>query len=293
MRVIEINNVSKSFYSVQALDNISLRIPQGEVVGILGPNGAGKTTLFRLIAGLLKPDKGDIRPLSGKWPAMGYKMERLLFPNRLKVSQYLSYAARLSGVPSSEIEKTVFESLTRVGLVDQAHQSINNCSKGMRQRLALAQALIGNPPFLLLDEPSNGLDPGGQVEMLQRIQDLHAEGKTILLSSHQLPEVTQVCTQLVILNRGRIQYQNSMVDALTVSPHTIITADRDLWEIAPALEDLHPDVQVDGRSVVLRNEAMELRREILARLLQEGYDVVHVERKQTTLAEVYEKAVLS
>lgn len=291
--MIEINNVSKSFYSVQALDNISLRIPQGEVVGILGPNGAGKTTLFRLIAGLLKPDKGDIRPLSGKWPAMGYKMERLLFPNRLKVSQYLSYAARLSGVPSSEIEKTVFESLTRVGLVDQAHQSINNCSKGMRQRLALAQALIGNPPFLLLDEPSNGLDPGGQVEMLQRIQDLHAEGKTILLSSHQLPEVTQVCTQLVILNRGRIQYQNSMVDALTVSPHTIITADRDLWEIAPALEDLHPDVQVDGRSVVLRNEAMELRREILARLLQEGYDVVHVERKQTTLAEVYEKAVLS
>lgn len=291
--MIEINNVSKSFYSVQALDNISLKITQGEVVGILGPNGAGKTTLFRLIAGLLKPDKGEIRPLSGKWPTIGYKMERLLFPNRLKVSQYLSYAAHLSGVPSSEIEKTVFESLTRVGLVDQAHQPINNCSKGMRQRLALAQALIGNPPFLLLDEPSNGLDPGGQMEMLQRIQDLHAEGKTILLSSHQLPEVTQVCTQLVILNRGRVQYQNSMVDALTVSPHTIITADRDLWEIAPVLEDLHPDVQVDGRSVVLRNEAMALRREILARLLQEGYDVVHVERKQTTLAEVYEKAVLS
>ncbi|NKQ34532.1 MAG: ABC transporter ATP-binding protein [Chloroflexi bacterium] len=291
--MIEINNVSKSFYSVQALDNVSLKITQGEVVGILGPNGAGKTTLFRLIAGLLKPDTGEIRPLSGKWPTIGYKMERLLFPNRLKVSQYLSYAAHLSGVPSSEIEKTVFESLTRVGLVDQAHQPINNCSKGMRQRLALAQALIGNPPFLLLDEPSNGLDPGGQVEMLQRIQDLHAEGKTILLSSHQLPEVTQVCTQLVILNRGRIQYQNSMVDALTVSPHTIITADRDLWEIAPVLEDLHPDVQVDGRSVVLRNEAMALRREILAQLLQEGYDVVHVERKQTTLAEVYEKAVLS
>ncbi len=291
--MIEINNVSKSFYSVQALDNISLKITQGEVVGILGPNGAGKTTLFRLIAGLLKPDAGDIRPLSGKWPTIGYKMERLLFPNRLKVSQYLSYVAHLSGVPSSEIEKTVFESLTRVGLVDQAHQPINNCSKGMRQRLALAQALIGNPPFLLLDEPSNGLDPGGQGEMLQRIQDLHAEGKTILLSSHQLPEVTQVCTQLVILNRGRIQYQNSMVDALTVSPHTIITADRDLWEIAPSLEALNPDVQVDGRSVVLRNEAMELRREILARLLQEGYDVVHVERKQITLAEVYERAVLS
>ena len=291
--MIKINNVSKSFYSVQALDNISLKITQGEVVGILGPNGAGKTTLFRLIAGLLKPDKGEIWPLSGKWPAVGYKMERLLFPNRLKVSQYLSYVARLSGVPSAKIEKTVFESLTTVGLADQTHVPINNCSKGMRQRLALAQALIGNPPFLLLDEPSNGLDPGGQAEMLQRIQDLHAEGKTILLSSHQLPEVTQVCTQLVILNRGRIQYQNSMVDALTVSPHTIITADQDLWEIAPSLEALHPDVQIDGRAVVLRNEAMDLRREILARLLQEGYDVVQVERKQTTLAEVYEKAVLS
>ncbi len=291
--MIEINNVSKSFYSVQALDNVTLRIPQGEVVGILGPNGAGKTTLLRLIAGLLKPDKGEIRPLSGQWPAMGYKMERLLFPNRLKVSQYLSYVARLSGVPASEMEKTVFATLTTVGLANQARMVVNSCSQGMRQRLALAQALIGDPPFLLLDEPSNGLDPGGQREMLQRIQELHTEGKTILLSSHQLPEVTQVCTQLVILNRGRIQYQNSMVDALTVSPHTIITADRDLGEIAPALEALHPDVQVDGRSVVLRREAVALRREILARVLQEGYDVVHVERKQTTLAELYEKAVLS
>lgn len=291
--MIEINNITKTFYTVKALDTISFKITPGEVIGVLGPNGAGKTTLFRLIAGLLKPDGGTIRPLSGKWPAIGYKAERLLFPNRLKVSQYLSYTADLCGIANAASEKSIFEVLTAVGLADQAHKTIGKCSKGMRQRLALAQALIGNPPLLLLDEPSNGLDPGGQMEMQQHIQNLHADGKTILLSSHQLAEVTQVCTQLIILNHGRIQYQNSMVDALTVSPHTIITADRDLWEIAPALEALNPDIQVDGSTVVLRDEAIELRREILARLLQEGYDVLHVERKQTTLAEVYEKAVMS
>lgn len=291
--MIEINNVSKSFYDFKALENVSIRVHRGTVLGLLGPNGAGKTTLFKLIAGLLHPDKGTIHPLGSRWPKIGYKPDRLLFPNHLRVKNYLEYAAGLCEIPKSDVERVVFDSLAQVGLVDAANRRIRNCSKGMRQRLGLAQALIGDPPILLLDEPSNGLDPTGQAEMTRHIQDLHAAGKTIVMSSHQLQEITDVCTHLAILNQGRVHYQNSMVDALTVSPHTVITADHNLNRIAPLLQAFHPELQVENNTIILRGEAMGFRRQVLELLLQQNYDVVHVERKHITLAEVYAKAVRS
>ncbi|GJM42861.1 MAG: ABC transporter [Ardenticatenaceae bacterium] len=289
--MIEIQNVSKNFFSLRALNSVSLRIPQGEVVGLLGPNGAGKTTLFKLIAGLLHPDNGKIRALGGRWPAIGYKPDRLLFPNKLRVSEYLALVANLCGLPPNSQEKAVFDALVQVDLVSQANKRIGDCSKGMRQRLGLAQAIMGNPHLLLLDEPSNGLDPTGQAEMQALIKKLHDMGKTILLSSHQLEEVTAVCTQLVILNNGQIHFQNSMVEALTISPHTLIQADRDLAEIRQIIEAQHPEIQVRGNKIQLRGDAMQLRRDILALLLQSQYDLLHVEQKHVTLAEIYARAV--
>lgn len=157
--MIEIHNVSKNFYGLKALDGVSLRIGRGEVVGLLGPNGAGKTTLFKLIAGLLHPDSGKIRPTNGRWPTIGYKPDRLLFPNRLRISEYLAMMASLSGAQAEDRERAVFNALVQVDLVSHADKRIGDCSKGMRQRLGLAQALMGNPTLLLLDEPSNGLIP--------------------------------------------------------------------------------------------------------------------------------------
>lgn len=289
--MIEISNVSKHFFSLKALDNVSLRVETGEVVGLLGPNGAGKTTLFKLIAGLLHPDSGRIRPVNGRWPDIGYKPDRLLFPNRLRVSEYLIMVANLCGIQSAKQEQAVFNALVQVDLVSQANKRIGDCSKGMRQRLGLAQAIMGNPHLLLLDEPSNGLDPNGQADMQALIKKLHAAGKTILMSSHQLDEITAVCSHLIILNNGHIHYQNSMVEALTISPHTLIQADRDLVEIAETISAQHPDIQIQGSKIQLRGEAMQLRREILALLLQAQYDVLHVEQKHVTLAEIYSRAV--
>lgn len=289
--MIEIQNISKKFFNLKALNKVSLRIPQGEVVGLLGPNGAGKTTLFKLIAGLLHPDNGEIRPRGSRWPAIGYKPDRLLFPNKLRVSEYLTLMANLCGVPAHAQEKAVFDALVEVDLISQANKRIGDCSKGMRQRLGLAQAMMGNPHLLLLDEPSNGLDPTGQAEMQALIKKLHAAGKTIVLSSHQLEEVTAVCTQLVILNNGRVHFQNSMVEALTISPHTLIQADRDVAEIAHLIQAQHPDIYVQGSLIQLRGEAMQLRREILALLLRSQFDVTHVEQKHVTLAEIYARAV--
>ena len=289
--MIEIRNVNKQFFSIRALDNITLNIQKGEVVGLLGPNGAGKTTLFKLIAGLLHPDNGQIRAMNGRWPTIGYKPDRLLFPNRLRISEYLAMMASLSGAQAEDRERAVFNALVQVDLVSHADKRIGDCSKGMRQRLGLAQALMGNPALLLLDEPSNGLDPNGQVEMQNLIKKLHEAGKTVVISSHQLDEITAVCTQLVILNNGKLHYQNSMVEALTISPHTLIQADRDLSDIADIVRAQHPEIQVQGSHIQLRGEAMQLRREILALLLQSQYDVLHVEQKHVTLAEIYAKAV--
>lgn len=291
--MIEIQNVSKQFYSFKALDNVSFTIPRGEVVGLLGPNGAGKTTLFKLIAGILKPDKGKIYPLPGAWPAIGFKTDRLLFPNHLRVHQYLEVVAQLSNIPRRHTRQTVAEALAWVDLREAAHKKIGACSKGMRQRIGLAQALIGDPPLLLLDEPSNGLDPQGQDEMHRRIQQLHTAGKTIVLSSHQLHEVTQVCTYLVILKRGQVHYQNSMVDALTMSPYALIETDRPVTNpiLVAELHALHPDIQVEGHKIYLHDEAMRLRRDILAMVLRAGYDVLHVAQMHTTLAQIYAEAV--
>jgi ABC-2 type transport system ATP-binding protein len=291
--VIAVQNVTKQFYQFKAIDNVSFTIPKGEVVGLLGPNGAGKTTLFKLIAGILQADKGQLYPLSGEWPAIGYKSDRLLFPNQMRVNQYLKVVAELSSVPGSQIERVVTEALARVDLLTAANKKIGTCSKGMRQRIGLAQALIGDPPLLLLDEPSNGLDPSGQEEMHQRIQELHAAGKTILLSSHQLQEVTQVCTRLIILNRGQIHYQSRMVDALTMRPHALIETERPITSplLLAELHALHPGIQVEANHIYLRDAAMRLRRDILAMVLRAGYDVLHVEQKHVTLAEIYAEAV--
>ncbi|MEM7333256.1 MAG: ABC transporter ATP-binding protein [Chloroflexota bacterium] len=291
--MIEIQNVSKSFYTFKAIDGVSLKIPMGEVVGILGPNGAGKSTLFKLISGLLKPDDGDILATNGRiWPKIGYKPDRLLLPNHLRIGQYLKTIARLSNVPEQVVQQTTFDSLVKVDLVNAADKKIRDCSKGMRQRIGLAQALIGNPPLLLLDEPSNGLDPTGQSDMNRRVQELHAEGKTIIISSHQLHEITKTCTQLVILKNGRIHYEKSMSDALSTSSHTIIETDKIVeGALATQILSLHDDVQFDGLSVILRNEAMSLRRQIITMLLMGNYDVVHVVENKRSLAEIYAEVV--
>jgi len=289
--VIEISNVTKRFYPLTALNRVTLRIPQGEVLGLLGPNGAGKTTLFKLVAGLLMPDEGKITPFGGRWPAIGYKPERLLFPNHLRVVEYLELVARLCNIAKADVQTAVTGSLARVNLLDASQKRIRNCSKGMRQRLALAQVLIGDPPLILLDEPSNGLDPEGQAEIHRCIRALHAAGKTIVMSTHHLHEVTEVCTQLVILNRGRVHYQSSMSEALTAKSHAIIQANRELSAICGALTALHPDITIEGDRVFLEGEAVALRRQVLMMLLHANYDVLRVHQKRATLAEIYAEAV--
>ena len=289
--MIRLQNVTKRYYELVAVDDVTLTISPGEVVGVLGPNGAGKTTLFKLIAGFLNPDVGAVECMQNAWPAMGFKPERLLFPNRMRVKAYLTMIANLSNIPRRQIEAAVMESLAWVGLTDAAGKRIKECSKGMRQRLALAQSFIGHPPLLLLDEPTNGLDPEGQSDICNMIQAWQEAGHTIVLSSHQLPEITRVCTYLVILNQGRIHFQGQMSEALALRPHVTIQVEGELERIRPLLASLHPEIEVEQSAVILNDEAIKLRRHVISLLVGTGFDVLRVEQKRRTLEEIYAEAV--
>jgi len=293
LRVIEFNQVSKKYYSLTALRDLTLTIPRGEVVGLLGPNGAGKTTFIKLIAGILMPTKGEIRVTESEvgWPTIGYKSERLVFPDNLVASQYLEMIAGLCNISRSQRDNVVLESLARVNLLAAANKQIKSLSKGMRQRLGLAQAIIGNPDLLLLDEPSSGLDPEGQDEMQSYIEELRLAGKTIIMSTHQLHEVTRVCTYLIILKDGRVLYQSPMAEALTLRPHVAILVDRRLDGAKGMLSIIHPGIEVGDLEVILRDEAIGMRRQVLSILINQGFDIVKVEQRRITLAEIYAEAV--
>jgi ABC-type multidrug transport system ATPase subunit len=289
--VIELNNVTKRYYSLVALDQLSLTIQPNEVLGIVGPNGAGKTTLFKLLAGLIRPDTGRIQARGTSWPTIGFKPERLLYPSHMRLNDYLQFAAALSNIPRTHIKQAVEGALAQLHLSEFAHKRVRDCSKGMRQRLGLAQAMLGNPDIVLLDEPTDGLDPDGQESVFHAIRALHEAGKTVIMASHQLQIVTDVCTRLIILNRGQLYYESAMTEALSLRPQATIIATQDLTPLASLLQSLHPEIVVSGSTVVLEHGALPLRRHVLSLMLGAGFDVVHVEQKRTTIHDIYAEVV--
>lgn len=289
--MIEVQNVSKKFYNVNALSDVSFSIKRGDVTALLGPNGAGKSTLFKIIAGLVNPDEGAIRPVRQGWPTVAYKPDRLIFPNNSRVRDYLTTIAQLSNVSGREMRKQVSGAIDQVRLSDAADKKIGVLSKGMRQRLGLAQTMIGSPSLILLDEPTNGLDPAGQVEILEHIAHMRAAGQTVLVSSHQLQEVTKICTNIVIIGSGRIRYQNSIASALAVRPKVVIKTDRDLTPIRQWLLNVHTDIVIEGSKLTIGESALESRRRVLTLLLGAGYDILHIDYNRVTLDEIYAEAI--
>ena len=209
--IIVAENLSKSYGNRKAVDALTLHIQEGEIFGFLGPNGAGKTTTIRLLTGTLKPDQGvvviDQLSLSKQKKevahVIGVVPESRGFYNWMTATEYLSFFAHLYGV-RDDIDERVEARLFQVGLMKRKHSMIGTFSLGMRQRLGLARALINNPKILLLDEPTLGLDPQGQEDIQQLLKKLNADGVTIFLSSHLLNEVTNLCSRIGIINKGKL-----------------------------------------------------------------------------------------
>jgi ABC-2 type transport system ATP-binding protein len=209
--VIEAARLIRRFGRVRAVDDVSFAVAPGEVLGLLGPNGAGKTTTLRIVAGVLVPDEGtarldgvdvETRPAEAR-SRLGYLPEQLALPPELRVGEYLAFHAGLRDIPRRARERAIGEALEACRLVEAARALIGTLSRGFRQRVGLAGALLGAPPALVLDEPTAGLDPLQAAETRALIRAL-APGRSILFSSHLLAEVEQTCDRVVILDRGRV-----------------------------------------------------------------------------------------
>ena len=209
--MIEVQNLTKRYGRVTAVDDISFRVERGEILGFLGPNGAGKTTTMRILTGYMPATEGkalvagfDVfdQPIEAK-RRTGYLPETPpLYPD-MTVHEYLSFVAKIKGVPPAERRERVQQVMVRTRVDDMASRLTSKLSKGYRQRVGLAQALIHNPDVLILDEPTAGLDPKQIIETRQLIKQL-AGDHTIILSTHILPEVSQTCERVVIINKGRV-----------------------------------------------------------------------------------------
>ncbi len=210
--LLQVSGVSKSFRSVRALDGVSLSVQPGERLALLGHNGAGKTTLFRLVLGFIRPDAGTIG-IDGERPGtkaarcmVSYLPENVTFPKLLTGREILTFYLRLKKEPVSMAESL----LERVGLADAADRYAGNYSKGMRQRLGLAQALAGSPHLMLLDEPTSGLDPLSRQQFYTLVDEVAAAGSAVVLSSHGLSELEARTDRVVILNAGQVAADASL-----------------------------------------------------------------------------------
>lgn len=216
---ISVRNLTKTYGIQKAVDNISFEVKTGEVVGFLGPNGAGKSTTMRIITCYQAASQGDVLldgvsvredPDNVK-KMIGYLPENNPLYSEMAVIDYLKFCAELQGVEKSQLEKRIKEMVRKCGLEDEKHKKIQELSKGYRQRVGLAQAMIHDPDILILDEPTSGLDPNQIVEIRNLIKKLGKE-KTVILSSHILSEVEATCDRILIINKGKIVADGSSAD---------------------------------------------------------------------------------
>jgi len=213
--IISANNLTKSYGSIKAVDSLNLEITQDEFFGFLGPNGAGKTTTIRMLTGIIEPDNGEITIAGNAYPNLkpilhliGVVPESRGFYEWMTAKEYLLFFAQLYSIPNPH--KKIDELLEKVNLSERKNSTIATFSRGMKQRLGLARAVINDPEVLFLDEPTLGLDPKGQEEIQNLLKQLNRNGVTIFLSSHQLNEVSNLCSRVAIINKGRMVVQGTI-----------------------------------------------------------------------------------
>ena len=249
--VIQTDALTKRYGRVLAVDQLSLQVPRGHVFGLLGPNGAGKTTFMGMLLGLVRPTSGSFSLLGANGVSMdalrriGAIVETPAFYPYLSGRRNLAY---FQGVMGRKDPRELDTLLERVGLADRAGDAFKTYSLGMKQRLGLAYALLGDPELLILDEPTNGMDPAGMAEVRDLIRSLGSEGRTVLISSHLLNEVEQVCDSVAIISRGRLVVQGDVADLLHPQEQVRLrtTDDAKALAILTAADDIE-SAKAEGR----------------------------------------------
>jgi len=297
---VEIRNLVKRFGKVEAVRDVSFSLPEGETVALVGHNGAGKTTLMKLMLGLIKPTEGSISilgddPAAGQFEGrrrLGYLPENVSFNAALTGYETLAFYARLK----RESAKTVAPLLDRVGLTHAANRRVGTYSKGMRQRLGLAQALLGEPQVLLLDEPTTGLDPALRQSFYDIVEELRGRGATVLLSSHALTELEERAGRVIIMNRG-IKVADGTLDELRRIARLptrirLKVTDAGLANVPNWLGPVEGWRRVNGHMVEI-DASPERKIEVLRRATDEGAPVEDLDVLPPTLDELYAHFLLT
>ena len=301
--IIEIRELTKVYGSLTAVDHLNLTIRKGEIFGLLGPNGAGKTTTILMLMGLSEPTSGSVR-VAGLDPVrqalgvkrvVGYMPDNMGFYGDLTGRENLFYTARLNGIPTNDAKNRIHQLLTKVGLQEAADRRVREYSKGMRQRLGIADVLIKNPEIIFLDEPTLGLDPEGTKELLNLIFELGKnEGKTVLISSHLLHQVQAICDRVGIFVKGKLVAVGSISElAKQIGSDVIVelkTSDManfptDAVKAIPGISS----VQIDKEMIVIKSTDSEIAPKIVRELSNRNIDVYHIRTRNSDLDDIYSR----
>lgn len=296
MNIIELDEVYKSYDGALALRGVSLRVPQGIVYGVLGPHGAGKTTLIHLMLGFLRPDRGIIRVFGSDNLQLvdgrvGYVPERLRYHTRYTVREYLWYLGRFSGLSGATLRRRVNAEMSATGLDSVADRPMSALSRGMLQRVGIAQALLSEPELLLIDEPTAALDPEGQREIIELLAAVRKRGCTILMATHFLDEADLLCDRIGILHGGRIVAEAETCTLQRPARSIVITV-ADLPQAAEtALTALSPAVHCNRREIVLNPNTPELQAQVVRLLLDHAITIITLAPQRHPIEEFYLEAV--
>jgi ABC-2 type transport system ATP-binding protein len=299
--MIQVENLSKFFGPVMAIDRISFEVGQGEIVGFLGLNGAGKTTTMRILTSYLPATSGVARVAgfdvmlqsTDVRRNIGYLPESVPLYPEMRVDEYISFRAKLKGVPRSERSKRVEHCLDCCRLVTVRRRLIGTLSKGYRQRVGLADSMIHNPPILILDEPTAGLDPQQIRETLALLKEL-GQSHTILLSTHILTEVEAICERVIIISIGRIGL-NQRLDEIESENLIHVEARGPADKLTHTLQGIHGIVSVKAKPVengvagfeIRTSEDRDVREEVSHAVAAKGWTIRRLERKSRSLADAF------
>ena len=287
---LELTNVTKRFGSFTAVNDLSLALPRGRILGYLGPNGAGKTTSIRMMLGILKPDEGAVHILGGEATGqrrrIGYLPEERGLYKRMRADDAIAYIASLKGMPHREALAKARALLDRYSLGKFARNRIEGLSKGMAQKVQLISAIVHDPEFVILDEPFSGLDPVNQSEIEQTIRELAASGMTILFSTHTMQHAERLADQLIVLSRGRKLFDGNLNEARKLLPRRArIGADADLsfLQASPQVTS----IAHEGENWILDLKEGADGRDLLAQCFERRVPLTHFDVAPPSLHDVF------
>ena len=297
--MIEVQDLAKSFGSVEAVRGVSFSVGRGEIVGFLGPNGAGKTTTMRMLTGIFPPTSGSIR-IAGHDPladpiacrrTVGYFPEYAPFYPDLRVAGYLQFVARMKRIPRAERDVAVVRALKSAGLEHVRDRRIGTLSKGYRQRVGIAQALCGDPPILILDEPTIGLDPGQVVEIREFVGGLRGT-RTVLFSSHILSEVEALCERVIVIAQGKVVGEGTpaaLNERLGRRQRIRLRTDGPLDAVKAALSALPivSEVAIEADGLRLDATAGDIARAVGETMRTHGWLVLELHQEAVDLEDVF------